>query len=405
MSSLLHVLGGSPWQTPTVVRAKAMGLRVLVTDMYAERPAYAHADAHEQVDITDLARTLDVARRHGVDGILCDTTDVGVPTAAWVAERLGLPGMGYGVALDFTDKARLRERLAGAAVPVPPHDTVLEAADLVRAAETIGLPVVVKPADNQSGRGVSIVRGVDALPGAWEAAIAHSRSRRVVVEAFVAGREVIVDGFVVEGLVELLAVAEKTQCEENPTISSRILYLSGADHLALASRVEPAMKAAIGAVGLRNGVFHAELMLSPDGVVPIDIAARGGGVMIHTRVVHHVSGVDPISQMIRTALGQVPEVRPQPQRLGAVVEFLRLPAGVLQAVHGLDAALRVPGVSAIHFNAQPGDPVGDLRQKDDRPGFIVALGDSSAQALHAAGLARAQLSATLSGPDRTTPFH
>ena len=79
---LLHVLGGGPWQTITVRRAQALGCDVLVTDLYPERPAYAFAERHEVIDITDREATLDAARRHHIDGILCDTTDVGVPTAA-----------------------------------------------------------------------------------------------------------------------------------------------------------------------------------------------------------------------------------------------------------------------------------------------------------------------------------
>lgn len=103
-SPLLHVLGGSPWQVPTVRLAKSMGCRVLVTDWFQERPAYAIADHHEVVDITDREATLAVARRYRVDGIVCDTTDVGVPTAAYVAEQFGLPGLGFQVALNFTNK-------------------------------------------------------------------------------------------------------------------------------------------------------------------------------------------------------------------------------------------------------------------------------------------------------------
>ena len=101
---LLHVLGGGPWQLPTVRLAKALGHRVLVSDMYRERPAYALADEHEVVDITDCEATLQLASRCRIDGIICDTTDVGVVTAAFVAERLGLPGIGHETARNFTDK-------------------------------------------------------------------------------------------------------------------------------------------------------------------------------------------------------------------------------------------------------------------------------------------------------------
>ena len=93
-SRLVHVLGGGQWQLPTVQLAKSLGYRVLVTDIYEQRPAYACADAHAAVDITDRESTLRVAREHRVNGIICDTTDVGVPTMAYVAEQLGFPGSG-----------------------------------------------------------------------------------------------------------------------------------------------------------------------------------------------------------------------------------------------------------------------------------------------------------------------
>src|SRR5688572_28806110 len=99
---LLHVLGGGPWQVPTVLLAKSLGYRVLVTDPYESRPAYAHADLHERVDITDREGTLRAAQRHRIDGIICDTTDVGVPTMAYVADALGLPGIGAETAFNFT---------------------------------------------------------------------------------------------------------------------------------------------------------------------------------------------------------------------------------------------------------------------------------------------------------------
>ena len=172
---LLHVLGGGRWQLPTVKRAKAMGLRVLVTDVYDDRPAYGVADLHEVVDITDQEATLDAARRHGIDAILCDTTDVGVPSAAYVAERLGLPGIGYEVALNCTDKSRMRSLVRHAGLDCPPFATAKRRDEAHAAAASIGYPLVVKPVDNQSGRGVSIVSDESSLDAAFDKALGFTR--------------------------------------------------------------------------------------------------------------------------------------------------------------------------------------------------------------------------------------
>jgi len=111
---LIHILGGGQWQVPSVMLAKSLGYRVLVTDMYPQQPAAGHADEFVQVDITDREATLEVARRHRIHGIVCDTTDVGVPTMAYVADVLGLPGIGLETALNFTNKFRMRQLTSAA---------------------------------------------------------------------------------------------------------------------------------------------------------------------------------------------------------------------------------------------------------------------------------------------------
>jgi biotin carboxylase len=393
---LLHVLGGGPWQVPTVRLAKALGYRVLVTDIYADRPAYALADDHEVVDITNRAATLEVARRHRVDGILCDTTDVGVPTAAFVAQALGLPGMGYETALNFTDKSRMRDLTKGAGLAVPAYRLVADASGARTAADALGYPVVVKPVDNQSGRGVSRVADRSGVEAAYALARSFSRSGGVLVEQCAQGCEIIVDGFVVDGAARVLGIADKSPYADTPTIASRILYpgpLSPAD----TARIGAAAGRALAALGLKNGVFHAEFFLDGEAVTPIDVAARGGGCMIYTHVVPHVSGVDANRAMIRLAMGEAIEVAPLATPRAADIEFLRMPPGRLCEIRGAAEAAAVPGVAAVHFNVAAGDVVGPLGHKDHRPGYVVALADTAAQAVAAALQAKATIGVVMAG--------
>lgn len=116
---LLHVIGAGPWQVPTIRRARSLGLRVLVSDGWDERPGYAIADLCERASIVDAEATLAAARRHRVAGVLCDTTDNGVFAAAYAAESLGLPGVGIEAALNCTDKSRMAARAQAAGLPVP----------------------------------------------------------------------------------------------------------------------------------------------------------------------------------------------------------------------------------------------------------------------------------------------
>lgn len=376
---LLHVIGAGPWQLPTIRRAQALGLRVLATDGFAERPGYAIADLHELADITDADATLHAARRHRIDGVLCDTTDTGVRSAAFVAESLGLPGVGAEAARYCTDKAAMTACIAAAGLRVPRWREVANAGELAAAAEAIGFPLVVKPIDAQGGRGVSVVHGTAALEAALQAAMTASRSGKAIVQSFVRGIEIIVDSLIVAGRVHRLGLARKTAFDDNPTVSSRITY--GATELpASAAAIDELNTATLKALGIRQGLVHAEYLIDGEGAVPVDVAARGGGVMIYSTVLPHVSGVDAMQAAIRLALGQAADAAPRAQR-GANIEFLRVPSGRVVSIEGVDDARTMPGIAAVHLFHGVGDTVRALQDKEDRLGFVVALADDAEAAL------------------------
>jgi carbamoyl-phosphate synthase large subunit len=390
---LLHVLGGGHWQVPTVRSAKALGHRVLVTDAFENRPAFALADWHERADLADHDATLRVAKRYDIDGVLCDTTDVGVATAAYVAESLGLPGIGFETALNFSDKARMRSRTAAAGCSAPRFHLLRSEADLTAAA-ALGFPLTVKPLDNQSGRGVTRVTRAQDLRAAYLAARAKSRLvTEVLAEEWVEGVEYIVDGLVLSGEPALLGISRKTPNALNPTVSDHITYQplqSEPVHQLLAD----ANRRALAALGLRMGMFHGEYKVRGNEIFPIDLAARGGGVMIYTHVLPAISGIDANRCMIELALGLTPRVQRTLNR-AANIEFLRLPFGTVQAIDDIDQALAMPGVLGLHLHIQPGSKVSPAIEKDDRPGYLLAVADSVAEAMQRTAAALARLRITM----------
>jgi biotin carboxylase len=376
---LLHVLGGGPWQVPTVRLAKSMGYRVLVTDYYEDRPAYSLADHHEVVDITDREATLEVTARYGANGILCDTTDVGVATAAYVAERLGLPGMGYEVGQNFTHKGRMRLLTRQAGLRIPPFRLLRQGESVDFIPNELGLPLLVKPVDSQSGKGVSLVRDQQALRPAFELALANSREGSVLIETMLDGTEFIVDGFMLDHEVHILGLARKTRDPRQPTVSSRITYGERLPEQT-EERLVNANRATLAALGQISCVFHAEYIFDGEHAIPIDVAARGGGCMIYTHVLPYISGVNANRCMIELALGKKPQVV-RTRNLAANIEFMALPEGVLEAFEGLDVAAGLPGVLGLHFNLSAGDWSGPLTKKDDRPGYVVTGADSAEAAI------------------------
>jgi biotin carboxylase len=377
---LLHVLGGGQWQVPTIRRARALGYRVLVTDLYADRPGYAYADYHEVMDITNREGTLSVARRYGIDGIICDTTDVGVPTAAYVAEKMGLPGIGYETALRFTDKYRMRRLVAEAGLQETRFAQAKDAKELDAAAEYVGFPLVIKPVDSQSSRGVHIVRQAEQLRPCFEDALRYSKQRRVLVEEFLPGTEATVEGLCVGGRYYTLAISDKAHYAHRPEVARRLTYPAGfAPHVL--KRLADLNEAVVHTLGLTNGVTHAEYMVNGDDVRLVEIAARGGGSRVYSHIVPHVSDIDVLDAYLRFVMG---EKLPQPQaprRRAANLEFLDLPSGRVRAIHGLEETRRLPGIAEVLLEFGVGDtlrPPGDDRA---RPGFLLVFGDTRAEVL------------------------
>jgi biotin carboxylase len=377
---LLHVLGGGSYQLPAIRTAHALGHRVLVTDMYLERPAYAIADAHEVIDIVDRERTLDAARRHGIDGILCDTTDVGVPTMAYVAERLGLPGIGLETALGFTDKLRMRERTSAAGVPGPRFRAVRTPADLAVAARELGLPLVVKPTDSQGSRGVTIVRRAGDLEAALAEALGPSASRVAIAEAFLAGIEVTVEGVCIEGEPFVVGISDKDHFAHRPEVASRLTYPADLPPRVLA-RIAEVNRRTVRALGLSTGVTHAEYFVDGDDVRLVEIAARGGGSHVFSHIVPHLAGVDVPRLYVEHVLGTPMRTPPDGVPRAANLAFFDFPLGRVASVSGVEEARRLPGVAVLLLNFEPGDVLAAAREDRTRHGQVLVLGRTRAEVL------------------------
>jgi carbamoyl-phosphate synthase large subunit len=377
---LLHVLGGGAWQVPTVRLARALGHRVLVTDVYANRPAYALAHHHEVIDICDRRRTLEAAERYRIDGIVCDTTDVGVPTAAYVAERLGLPGIGLEVAERFTNKFQMRSLTRQAGLPCPAFRLAASPAEARRAAADLGFPLVVKPVDNQSSRGVTRVDGPDSLEQAFLAAREFTRSQSVLLEQFLPGTEVTVEGFCWEGKLHTLGISDKEHFPHRPTVASRLTYPARFAETILA-RIRETNEQVVRALGLRNGLCHAEYMVDGDRVTLVEIAARGGGSRIASHIAPYLSGINAPAAFIQFALGEPARIAPVNGRRAANLEFFSFPSGRVKAIEGAEEAARLPGVQEVLLEFRPGDVLRPPEDDRSRPGLVVVFGTTREEVL------------------------
>lgn len=369
--------------------ARSLGYGVLVTDMYEDAPGYQYAEEYAAIDIRDRVRTLDWARKHAIDGIICDTTDVGVPTAAYVAGELGLRGIGYETALRFTNKYLMREAAAKAGVRQPRYVALSDASHLERI-DAIGYPVVVKPVDSQSSRGVRKVSDRSELESAVRNALEQSNVKQVLVEEWIDGTEVTVEAMCRDGRVSVLGISDKEHYAHTPQVASRLTYPPAmSDHLL--AKICEANAAVIGALGLVTGVTHAEYMVTGDArIYLVEVAARGGGNRLYTHIAPYLSGVPIPRCYLEWTLGSdAPWPQPDGIPRAAILDFFDLPTGTVRSIEGIADGSRVPGVAELCLELSVGRDFGGADNDRARPGYVVAFGKTRAEVIAIAERAKA----------------
>jgi biotin carboxylase len=373
----LLVLGAGPAQLGLLEAARGRDLHTIAADRDAQAIAFGLADERAIISTDDEQALERLARAREVDGIVSPGADWTVGVAARIAERIGLPHpVDAATAAIVTSKARQRERLAAAGVPQPRQ---------VVAGEEPLVPCIVKPADQQGQRGLTVVRDPAELPAAIEAASQVSRGGGYVVEELVDGAEVTVDAVSVGGEFVPLAVTDRLTAEP-PAFGVALVHLwpSAGDAEAAAA----AAGAAAAALGVVDGPTYTQIRLGPDGPRVIELAARLGGGH-DAELVEAATGISLNDLAIDFALGL--PVRPardgrlQAGRVGgACVLFLVAPPGHLREVTGVERAAAVEGVRWVRIYRRPGWRLGPLLRGSDRAGAVLAVGASRDDAVERA---------------------
>jgi len=387
--------------------ARDLGLRVTVVGPELPDWAAPYVDAYVEggTDTADETRaTLDALReRHAADpfGGVVTFWDHGVVPAAEAAAALGLRGPSVAAAHRARNKAAMRAALAAADVPHPAFARTTGWDEVAAASRRIGFPAIYKPTGGAGSAGVFRIDSPDELRATYDRAAATVNPStdsffayypdEFVLEEYVDGRELSVEGVVARGRAHVAGVTEKwidpaTFAETQHAYPARV----SADERDEAIRLAVA---AVGAVGLDDCGFHVEVMLTPKGGRVIEVNARLGGDFIASHLVPLGSGVDLLRAAYDTALGRDVELG-EPAPGGACVRFLLADrSGVVEGWDGVDDARSAPGVVELGFNKSAGDRVALPPERffDHRLCFVVTRGDDTTQAVRAAERAAALL--------------
>ena len=375
--------------------ADALGLTLVVASN--ETPSLAALmegraltlDLRHPAESAENAATF--AARWPVDAVV-GVDEASVVTAAHIADRLGTARRNPVAAVEATrDKRLLRRCLAAAAVSQPRFvelDVNADPAALDQAIRAVGLPCVVKPVDLAASRGViradtatEVIAAVRRVGRLLRTVCADGSTPPLLVEAYVDGTEVAVEGLLRDGALDVLAFFDKPDPLTGPFFEETLYVTPSRLENTTQRAVVDAVRAAVTALGLRYGPIHAEVRVAAEVPVVIEVAARSIGGLC-SQVIRLFCDDAPGAErsleevILRLACGLPLGTARLVDGAAGVLMLPIPPAGVLRAVTGVDRASRVAGITGVTTSILAGESVTPLPEGDRYLGFIFARGET-----------------------------
>ena len=306
------LLGGSEQQLVAIKTAKRMGFYTVLCDYLTDNPGQYIADKFYLVSTIDKEAVLDVAQKEKVNGVLGYASDPAAPTAAYVAERLGLLGNPFESVNTLCNKDEFRSFLQKNGFNAPQSGSYSNFEDAEKDVSRYRLPVIVKPVDSSGSKGVTVLSQWEELEKSLEFALSFSRCHRVIIEEFIEKKHKYLIGgdiFIYKGKVIQWGLMNCHRDNKvNPLVPVGKSYpiLLGEDDL---THVKETLQEMVDKLHIDSCAMNVELVVDKsDRVWPIDVGPRSGGNMIPD-LLGMIFETDVAEMCVRAAMGMPIKVK------------------------------------------------------------------------------------------------
>lgn len=373
----LVIAGGLP-QIELIKQLKEQGIEALLADGSPAAVARPYADKFFHVDVFDTEAIKEIALKEKVDFLITVCADQVLLVVAKVSEMLGLPCyIDYETCQNVSDKIRMKRIFKQVGVPTTDYvETDHFDMDVIG---KLKFPMVVKPVDAYSSKGVRKADNLEELKPYYEEAHQIGRSGRVIVEEYFSGEEISVDAFVVDGKAQLLNVtnSEKVKDKDRFVIFRGHYPVKASE--AVMKQIEDICQKIADGFGLVNAPLLVQLLHDGDKVSVLEFCARTGGNMKYL-LIKYASGVDVIGATIDITLGQEPDLSPKFERHNVVVnDFVYCKPGVFDHFEGFEEMERESVINEFHPVRLKGTQMRGVTSSSDRIAGMNIVADSIAE--------------------------
>ncbi len=389
MPKRLLIIGAGLEQVPAYQIAKEKGLSVVGTDMNPDAPAFEFADDTLIASTRDVDETLAVVQAYAskcpIDGVMTIANDVPYTVAA-VAEALGLPHANKDAVRKLTNKIHMKTAFEEAGVATPDFATVRTLGELKKVIKRFSFPLILKPSDGRGSNGVLYVEAETDLSWAFSHSMASCANGILVLEDFIEGPQLSVEGMFVDDCYHCVAFADRNYnnlpetkpfiVEDGGTIPSRF-------DDCLLENIRTVIDAGARSLGLNWGPVKADIVIGDNGGPQIiELAGRLSGNYLATHHIPFAYGVDLVGAIIDLCLGLKIDddiLRPKFKKYLGVRYFF--PAeGIIKTIKGVKVLADDPATYNLAIYAKTGDHQGAINCHAARAGTVMMRGDTYAEA-------------------------
>jgi biotin carboxylase len=375
MKDHILVFGVGDLQKSIIERCKLKGLFTVGMDPSANATCRNLVDAFEIVGGQDFERTIEVAERHQVRGIITAATDKPLVMMARVAEKLQLPFFSVETAECSTDKLLMKQKFQEAGIPCAKGFLLNSVGELANF--KVDYPVIVKPRDNSGSRGVIYCKNGNEVEIAFQEALLYTRKGNVLIEEFIEGKEYSIESLHYDGKTHVIQFTEK--------ITTAFPYNVELGHIQPADvtpyqqvEIKKLISEIAQALHFTNCASHTEIKINSKGIYVIETSPRLGGDFISSTLVPLSTGINMEDILIDIATNHslIKDCFDSKVKESSGIKYFELPEGIISAINGLENLNNIPGLQQWHFSLKPGDRVNTITSSLNRYGYGIFQADT-----------------------------
>lgn len=381
---ILMILGASNPQINAIKYANNKGILTLVSDYNENPPGKQYANFHEKASTFDDIKTLEIAKRYKINGIMTTGTDQPVLTVAKIANKLNLPSfLTIDTAYKVTNKKAMKQTFSMNNIPTVDYQIIKQD---FKDSQLDGLrfPVVVKPLDSQGQRGIFILNTIKEIRTHFNKVLEYSREKEILVETYYPSDEITISGWVNNKNVKILTITDRLRFKEKDKIGICLAHEFPSKYMNLLSELEGLTNNIVDAFNIYNGPIYFQLLIGNKGIKVNEIACRIGGAY-EDIIIPFLTKVDILEMVIEFSLYNkisdksieiLKDYNIRDNNKYSSVQLFFLREGIISYMTPKDEITSLKGLYSIGYNYKVKDKIVKIENATTRAGYAVITGNT-----------------------------